>query len=228
MDLTDILGNMLGRKSEGGGRGGDILRDILGGGRERPAPAPSPAPSGSQGDLAAQARELEDLLNVAKGRAARPASPANPGARPTPSPTSRPAPQTAPSQSAPPRTAQPRTSQPAPSRQDEMSRILIRAMLNAAKCDGQITAAEQQAIFDQLGQATPEVVQFLRDECQRPLDVREFAWSVPLGMEAQVYGMSLLVIDAGADREAAYLEDLAHGLRLPPEVRQQLHARYGR
>lgn len=220
MDLTEILGGMLGQKTgRGGGGAGDILRDLLGGGQRDAAPPSATRRSGppTSDDIAMQARELEELLNISKGR--------RPGAAPQ---AQRPAPAPEASPSRPDGRPNSQGTAPPDSRQNELALLLIRAMLNAAKCDGQITPDEQQAIFEQLGSPSAEVVQFLRDECQRPLDVREFAWSVPIGMEQQVYGMSLLVTAATNDREQAYLEQLARGLRIPPRIREQLHERYGR
>ena len=83
MDPIEILGSILGQKSSGGGMGADILKEIFkgatgGGGpgpqaQPRSAPPTSPvgkaAPRPTSGDdLERQARELEDLLNVAKNR----------------------------------------------------------------------------------------------------------------------------------------------------------------
>ncbi len=111
--------------------------------------------------------------------------------------------------------------------QSDQALTLVRAMLNAAKADGRISPDEQRNILSQFGNDQAEVVQFLRDELAKPLDVREFAWSVPIGMEHQVYGMSLLAIEVDSNAETKYLSELAHALRLPAEVREQLHQRYG-
>ena len=144
-----------------------------------------------------QARELEDMLNVAKNRST--------------------------GRTSPPAQQQPRPQQPqssprqpqddAAARQNEQAMILVRAMVNAAKCDGQISQAEQQRILNQLDSPSPAAIQFLREEFAKPLDVREFAWSVPVGMEQQVYTMSLIAVDVDSDREEGYLRELAHGLR---------------
>jgi uncharacterized membrane protein YebE (DUF533 family) len=56
--------------------------------------------------------------------------------------------------------------------------------------------------------------------------VREFAWSVPLGMEQKVYAMSLMAIDVDEQAEERYLDELAHGLRIPDDVCEQLQQRY--
>lgn len=110
---------------------------------------------------------------------------------------------------------------------NEQAEVLVRAMVSAAKSDGQISAPEQKQIIEQLGNVTQEEIEFLRQEFARELDVREFAWSVPIGMEEQVYQLSLIAIDLDEMKEAQYLADLAHGLRLPPERCNAIHRRLG-
>jgi uncharacterized membrane protein YebE (DUF533 family) len=114
-----------------------------------------------------------------------------------------------------------------PTRQDAEAQVLIRAMVNAAKADGRLTREEQDAILQRLGGASREAIAFLQRELDAALDVREFAWSVPLGMEFKVYAMSLAAIDLDTKSESDYLNELAHGLRLPADVRAQIHQRYG-
>ena len=108
---------------------------------------------------------------------------------------------------------------------EQQAELLVEAMINAAKADGRIGRDEQQNILQQLGDSSPDTIQFLRDEFAKPLDVREFAWSVPIGLEQQVYTMSLIAIDLDTNREADYLRDLAHGLRLPADILDQIHRR---
>lgn len=110
---------------------------------------------------------------------------------------------------------------------NEQSKILLRAMVAAAKSDGQITQEEQDNVVKQLEHGSQEEINFLKQEFARPIDVREFTWSVPLGMEEQVYTMSLIAIDLDEQKEANYLADLAHGLRLAPERCNEIHQRYG-
>lgn len=262
MDITDILGGILGGQSRGSGGGTDIFGDILSRAgqaskkgqasppRQAPPSGPDPATRRSgrtasaaprEDDLDGMARELEDFLGVGRNRGAgaapqqspppprhqQPSVPPPPPPRESRVPTnqqaetpfSRPAPPSVPGWPPTPPSPQP----PA----NERGQILIRAMVNAAKSDGRITPDEQQKILGQLGNAPGEAVQFLRDELDRPLDVRQFAWSVPIGMEQEVYAMSLLAMTVDSRAEAEYLDQLAHGLRLPAEVRTELDARFG-
>lgn len=251
MDPMEILGSLLGQKAGGSSVGATILKEILLGGAKREAPSgksqsPSAAPRSSPSrtasspswrepavdDIEAQARELSDLLNVATDRSARRApEPQAPQVQPPPPATS-----TRPSSAAPAGqgnwagTNASGRRHDAPldddsAKQNEQATIFVRAMVNAAKCDGQISQAEQQSILGQLNSPSPAAIQFLREEFAKPLDVREFAWSVPIGLEQQVYMMSLIAIDVDSDAEQRYLRDLAHGLRLAPEVCDQIKSR---
>jgi uncharacterized membrane protein YebE (DUF533 family) len=100
-------------------------------------------------------------------------------------------------------------------------------MVGAAKSDGQITEQEQQEILGQLENVSQDEIDFLRREFVRNVDVRDLAWSVPLGMEEQAYQISVIAIDLDEQKEAEYLADLARGLRLAPERCNQIHLRLG-
>ena len=100
-------------------------------------------------------------------------------------------------------------------------------MVNAAKADGSLTPEEQRAITDHIGEISPDAVRFLEREFQRPLDVRAFADSVPVGLEYKVYMISLSAIELDSKAESEYLDELARRLRLPAEVRAGIHRRFG-
>lgn len=102
---------------------------------------------------------------------------------------------------------------------DERDLILVRAMVNAAKSDGQIDSAEPQAMIDQLHNPTAAAIPFLRDEFRKPRDVRDFAMSVPIGMEQRVYTLSLIAIDLDTRKEANDRMERAQGPRIPIEDR---------
>jgi hypothetical protein len=235
MDIIDILGGLLRKKSGDGGPGGDILGDILRGGTrsgEQQQRRPAPPRGDSIPDINSKAKELEDLLNVAHGQNTQrtnsppPSAPRRPQSpeRPIDMPQNdyRPAPPANPRQPSPMQFPPAEVSKP-----DDRALVLVRAMILAAKCDGQISPEEQQRILDHVDGNDPETIQFLRCEFARPLDIREFALSVPIGMEQEVYSLSLMAIDLDTRREAGYLNDLAQLLRIPTEVRNQIHRQLG-
>ncbi|MEO1614637.1 MAG: DUF533 domain-containing protein [Planctomycetota bacterium] len=217
MDAMDVLGALLGRKAGGSSPGGNILKDMLGGRSRKPAPKPhqrttqtrrSPSPR-RPASIDSAARSLEDLLGVSNARY---------GNR---------HPQHQPSQA--PKPSRP-YSPPPPAEEkalNEQSVVLIRAMVAASKADGQIDDKEQQNVVQQLGHLSQTEIDFLRDEFRRNHDAKEIAWNTPLGMEDQVYAISLIAIDLDENKEAEYLADLAHGLRLTPKHCNQLHRKYG-
>jgi len=224
--------------SRGGeSRGADLLRDILGGGPAEPAPpsAPAPAPAPASRPLPSgrgfpadpppddERADLKDLLRQAREREA--AAAAGRPYRPAPPASQRPASNADVLRAPTPARVPARP--PAPPARDEEATCLIRAMINAARADGRMDRDEEQKILRHLGEPTPEVVAFIRAEFEKPLDVRQFAWSVPLGLEQKAYALSLSVLELDQREESVYLQELAHGLRLSPEIRAQIHQHFG-
>ncbi|MDX2480210.1 MAG: DUF533 domain-containing protein [Desulfuromusa sp.] len=111
--------------------------------------------------------------------------------------------------------------------QEQQAEVLLRAMLNAAKSDGQIDKAEQERIVENLGDISESEKQFLRDEMSAPLDADAFVRSIPKGMVLQVYLMSLTSIDLDSKAEAQYLNKLAQGLGISPRACNHIHQQAG-
>ena len=228
MDMIDILGGMLGQKTSAPGKGTDILKDIFGRGRQ-PSSRGSSIPTADQ--IERSSKELEEMLNVANDRnASHGGGPSNrAGQGPQPVPGGKAIPQPAPTSRYP--SSESRQPSAAPSNSSSASGdralVLVRAMVNAAKSDGQIDQAEQQSILGRLSDRSQETIDFLRQEFARPLDLQEFVRSVPLGMEEQVYMLSLITIDLDTSSEAKYLTALGEALRISPEVRNQIHTKVG-
>ncbi len=105
--------------------------------------------------------------------------------------------------------------------------LLIRAMINAAKADGRVDREETEKVLQRLGDISQDEIDFVKQELARPLDTDDFIRSVPRGMEQQVYAMSLLAIDLDTNPEAKYLHQLAQGLRMAPQVCNQIHQQLG-
>ncbi len=112
-------------------------------------------------------------------------------------------------------------------RAEQKAEVLVRAMINAAKSDGKIYAAEQQKIIERLGDVTPDEIAFVRREFEAPLDAQGFVRSVPRGMEQEVYVVSLMAIDLDDNAEAKYLHELAQGFGMRPEACNQIHQQLG-
>lgn len=125
----------------------------------------------------------------------------------------------------------------APSRQavasvtsEESERLALRAMIAAAKADGQVDAAEMDRI---LGQLKPDQMsegerRFVLDELNKPLDVAAIAREARTPAQAaEVYAASLLAIDIDTEHEREYLRSLAAALRLDPGVVAFLHQTTG-
>ena len=116
--------------------------------------------------------------------------------------------------------------EPAAAQEDE-AKLLIRAMLNSAKCDGNFDASEQEKILKQMGDISQEDADFINDEINKPMDVQGFIASVPPAMAQQVYLMSLLAIDLDSKEEAQYLDQLVKGFGLSEQQSNDIHAKLG-
>lgn len=114
---------------------------------------------------------------------------------------------------------------------DEMEQnagVMLRAIIQAVKSDGEIDADEQARIMDTVGaDAAPEDIDFVREQLGAPVNVEALAADTPNGSEAQVYAMSLMSIRVDTEAEIAYLTDLAGALRLPKTTLDMVHAQMG-
>lgn len=112
--------------------------------------------------------------------------------------------------------------------QEDLAKILIRAMVNAAKSDGDIDQTEQQKIVSNLGdEVSDEERQFVISEMQSPLDAQGFINSIPQGAGPQVYMMSLLGIDLDSQAEAQYLDALRKGVSMSEQEANAIHQKLG-
>ena len=110
---------------------------------------------------------------------------------------------------------------------EDQARVMLRAMLSAAKSDGNIDAQEQANITKHLDELSAEDSDFIRAELDAPVDVDRVVNSVPSGMEQQAYLMSLLAIDLDSQAEAQYLDKLAKGLNISHQMADTIHAELG-
>jgi uncharacterized membrane protein YebE (DUF533 family) len=115
----------------------------------------------------------------------------------------------------------------APPQLELHSRLMLKAMIAAAKADGHVDERERGLIEDALQRQGGDMAerQWLEQELRRPVDPAEVAREVQAPEQAaEVYLASLLVADETSFMERAYLDQLALQLRLPAELKQRLEA----
>lgn len=117
---------------------------------------------------------------------------------------------------------------PESDREEELSAaLMLRAVLQAVKCDGELDDAERQRLMQAMGEADRSEVQAVQAELSRPVDVQGLARQVPAGLEPQVYMASLMAIDLDQRSEADYLNELAGALDLSPDQVNAIHDKAG-
>ena len=110
---------------------------------------------------------------------------------------------------------------------DQRSLALLRAMIAAAKSDGHIDDQERAAIQQQIERfgLDQDAMAMLQAELDKPLDPKEIAAGADsIEAAAEIYLVSLLVIDVDNFMEKAYLQQLAKELQLPDELVAELEA----
>ena len=106
--------------------------------------------------------------------------------------------------------------------------LMIRAMVMAARCDGEIDANERQTLMATIGEdATPADMEFVRAAMDAPVNARQLADDTPKGMETQVYSMSLMAIEPDHPEEAKYLHTLASSLGIGQATVNEIHDSFG-
>ena len=110
--------------------------------------------------------------------------------------------------------------------QEEQAKILLKAMINAAKADGQIDKEEQAKIVEHVGEVSQEELEFVKSEMAAALDLEGVIESAK-GIEGEVYLSSLMTITLDTKEEAVYLDKLAKGLELSEEAVDAFHEKLG-
>ncbi|MBB4063010.1 tellurite resistance TerB family protein [Gellertiella hungarica] len=114
-----------------------------------------------------------------------------------------------------------------PANSADFALVLVRAMIAAARADGQIDDAERAMILDKirlsgLGQ---EAEGFIADELKRPLDLDQLvALAVTEEQKVELYTASRLTINPETRAERGYLDMLAGRLGLPDDLVRHIEA----
>ena len=113
---------------------------------------------------------------------------------------------------------------------DASAELLLRAMINAAKADGQIDGTEMNNILTKLDEAgaSQETKDFVLAEMRRPLDLDSLVADVTSpGLAAAVYAASTMAIKVDTPAEQNYLSQLASRLGISSGVRTSLDTSLG-
>jgi len=114
---------------------------------------------------------------------------------------------------------------------EQNSELVLKAMINAAKADGQIDKGEIQRIVGKLKETgmDPDAQQYVMAEMQKIMDTPALIAAVKgrPTLAAQIYGASLLAIEVDTPAEKKYLDELAAGMGLDPEVAQRIKGMVG-
>lgn len=107
------------------------------------------------------------------------------------------------------------------------ARLMIRAMIQAAKADGTISDEERAALEPYLADLSPEEKAFVEAELAAPVDPMSLARDAGDGAKAQIYAAAATVSKGDSAAEKQFLSTLAQGLALGPEERSKIHSDIG-
>ncbi|WP_417724933.1 DUF533 domain-containing protein [Salipiger sp.] len=120
-----------------------------------------------------------------------------------------------------------RTAETAPEA-EKAAALMLRAMIQAAKSDGGIDAAEKAKILETVGDdADAADIAFIKEQLAAPVDAEALAADTPDAQKAQVYAASLMTIRLDTPAEAEYLDALAKAMELPETAVNTLHMQMG-
>ncbi|MFV3304058.1 tellurite resistance TerB family protein [Pseudomonas sp. NY15181] len=106
------------------------------------------------------------------------------------------------------------------------SHAILQAMLAAAKADGRIDEREQAAIQAELQRhaGEPQLQAWIDTEMRKPLDAADVAQAAQgdPAVAAEMYLVSVMLVDDQQDAERTYLDELAYNLNLDPELQAHL------
>lgn len=108
------------------------------------------------------------------------------------------------------------------------ARLMIRAMIQAARADGQISDAERTVIMEQLGDATPAERAFVEAELLAPVDPLALARDTAEAARAQVYSAAVMTVQTDTPVEAQFLSTLSQALGLDAATVAGIHVAMGK
>ncbi|WP_171205358.1 DUF533 domain-containing protein [Ruegeria sp. HKCCA0235A] len=111
---------------------------------------------------------------------------------------------------------------------EEQAKLMLRAMIQAAKADGELDEQEKEIILGELGDDVSEEERaFVQEQLNAPIDVMGLAADSGAPLKTQIYATSLAAIRLDNAREASYLRQLSTALGLSDAERDQIHTYMG-
>jgi len=114
--------------------------------------------------------------------------------------------------------------------QEQKAALVVKAMINAAKSDGEIDSKEMDRIVGKLKEsgADNETQRWVMMEMSKPLDLDAFVAEISSPEEAaEIYAASLLAIEVDTDAERQYLQRLTEATGLDLAVVQYIDKTMG-
>ena len=114
---------------------------------------------------------------------------------------------------------------------ENRSELVLKAMINAAKADGEIDEGEAHRIVGKLQEAgaDAEGQRYVLDLMRQPMETQALIRAAEghPNLAAELYAASLMAIEVDTPAEQAYLGKLASGLGLTPEVTRRIQEMVG-
>ena len=107
--------------------------------------------------------------------------------------------------------------------EDDLARLMLRAMTQAAQADGKLDDGEREKLLKFLQGADADEIETVQAMLDAPVDPAALAADTPRGAETQVYTMCVNAITPDNQAEGQFLHALAQGLGLPPETVNGIH-----
>jgi uncharacterized membrane protein YebE (DUF533 family) len=111
--------------------------------------------------------------------------------------------------------------------EDEIAKLMLRAMTQAARADGDLDQGEKAKLSALLADSDPGTVETLQNILSAPVSAADLAADTPKGLETQVYTMSVNAITPDNQAEARYLHELASALDIAPQTANAIHDSLG-
>ena len=121
-----------------------------------------------------------------------------------------------------------RETPPDSAEEEQVSGLMIRAMIQAARADGEIDAQERETLMQIIGDSDPEETAFIQSQMNAPVDADALAHDTPEGHEIEVYTSAVLAIEPDNRPEAEFLDRLAQGLQIGQQQVNDIHEAQGK